>query len=201
MMLDLVSASGEVHRLGILDKECAVRVAHARRDRISFDRQVKGIHLSRERDLLPTREGRAHIDPGQPAAGILAFQHAARCPKTERACSSLVHKMAGDTARCIAAGGSGGSVRVEEGEPSIRLVVAFNDRELIESHTSVPVPHGTRQCSRHSPSALTAVDHDKVVAEPVHLHERQARGGGLSHDCANKPSSVSRKAWNCAASA
>ena len=55
-------------------------------------------------------------------------------------------------------------------------------RKLVEPDAAMPVPNGARKCCRDAWRAATVIHNDKVVAQPVHLHEGQCICGGIGHE-------------------
>ena len=167
---------GEVDRLGILDEEGAVRVAHARRHRIAVDRQVQRVDLARQRNVAPVEQRRAHVDAGQPAARILARREPALGPDRQPvAARSASITQPRDAAGGVAAGGRRACRR------RCRRSAASRRRRprAITASWSKPTPRCRSPSARASAAVIDAgavrgVDHDEVVAEPVHLHEGQA---------------------------
>ncbi len=181
MVLQHRAAPGEVHCLGILDEECAVRVAHAGRHRIALDRQVQRVDLARQRNGPPLGVGLPHVDPSHAVACILAGQKPALGPDRQGALPRVVHQVPRDAARCVSAGGRKRAVGVVEHQPHRGFRVGMHHGELIEAHAPVPVAKRARHVLGHRRPALAEVDHDEVVAKPVHLHEGPAGVGASGH--------------------
>jgi hypothetical protein len=57
VVLDLRAARGEVHGLGVIHEEGAMRVAHGGGDRIAVDGQVQGVGGLGQRDVGPVGHG------------------------------------------------------------------------------------------------------------------------------------------------
>jgi len=70
----------------------------------------------------------------------------------------------------------------------MRIALARPDhRKLIESETAMPVRDGGHERRRKRNIARTGIEHDKVVAQPVHLHESQPWVASIGHGGAYKP--------------
>ncbi len=92
----------------------------------------------------------------------------------ERGLGGPVHFPARDAAGGVAAGGGGRAIGVEEIEMQVGIAAMADDGELVEPHAPVSVGQRRGERGRNRRRGRAGVDDDEVVAEAVHLHERQA---------------------------
>ncbi len=120
---------------------------------------------------------RPHVDPDEPAARVLGAQHAAPGPQVERG-----RRRSRPSA---AARRSGWRCRrrrprvpsaFQKSTSAATPVAGPDHRELVEADAAVAVAERARQRRRHRRAAAAGVDHDEVVAEPVHLQEPEIAG-------------------------
>ena len=165
----------EVDGLGVVHEEGAMGVAHAGGDGGAIDGQGEGVDVFGQGDRLPNRGSgwpmltRVRSSP--------ASSHARRPRSVRRVQAALprfIHQVPGDATGGVAASRRERAIGVVESELGGDLRVGFDDGQLVEAHTAVPVADGARQISRHRYAALAGVDHDEIVAKPVHFHEGQA---------------------------
>ena len=113
-----------------------------------------------------------------PLAGVAALEPATLRAQDQRA--RWPHEMPRHAAGGIAAGARGGAVGVPESQGRIGLRIVGDHGQLVEADAAVPIPHGLRERpidfrAGRGP-ARTDVEHDEIVTEAVHLHERQDGG-------------------------
>jgi hypothetical protein len=114
-----------------------------------------------------------------PSARRLRLQCAARRADGDAVLPCLAHDMIRDAAGGVAAGPGTGAVTVPEIQRDIGVIGIADFRKLIKPDPAVTVAQAPRQRSRGHRPAPARVDHDKVVAQPVHLHEGQAGNDAL----------------------
>jgi hypothetical protein len=158
----------------IVHKEGAVRVAHAGGDGIPFDGQVQSVHVLGKRYVLPCKKWLSHIDRRQSVARIDTRQQTTLGTQDKLWPASFVHDVARNAPRCVTARRRKRSVCIEKRQIRISVLSGFYHSKLVKSDATMSVTHGTCDPSRDGPTAVSAIDHNKVVAKPVHFHERQA---------------------------
>ena len=174
------TTGGQINRLGIIDKEHAMGVAHADADRVAFDRKVKGIAISAQRYLGPAQQRRPHVDAGQAVASIFGHQHAAFGAQRQPRQPTLRQFGGGDAAGGVAAGPGHRAIGIVECQRQIGIGAMVDHRQLVKPDTAMAVADGAHQPSRQRQRPGPLVQHHKVIAQPVHLDERQP-GFGPRH--------------------
>ena len=85
-------------------------------------------------------------------------------------------------------------VGIEERYLGIRRVGTDDHRQLVKADSPVAVGKGPRKFRSHFRPAGTAINYDKVVSKPMHLHERQAHILTSNHGRAYRPVRASMEA-------
>jgi hypothetical protein len=116
----------------------------------------------------------AHVDRGQATARVARLQDAAIRADGDLGPVAHLHLMARDAACGVAAGRREGPVGVVEDKPEVGGVVGFDYRKLVEADAAMTVRQRARKLRRHRARGHPRVDHDEIVAQPMHLHEGQA---------------------------
>ena len=168
-----------VDRVGIRDEQHAMRVSHANGNRSTGQWQVQRIHGPGKRHLGPVQLRLAHVDADQPIGAAQGVQCAACRADAHAVLPCPPHHMIRDAARGIAAGAGPGAVAVPEIQRDIGVIRIPDFRQLVESDAAIAVPQRACQRSRCHRPASARVDHDKVVAQPMHFHEGQSGYGAL----------------------
>ena len=87
------------------------------------------------------------------------------------------HHIITDAARGVAASARPAAIVVPEIQPKLRARCIGYLGQLVKPDSAVPVPQRPRQRSRHHRLAPARIDHHKVIARAMHLHESQAQSG------------------------
>jgi len=180
VMLQPGADYGDRHRVGIVDEEDGVRVAHADTDRVAErafrDAEMQRVPVFRERDFAPVRCRPAHVDRDAAVAVALAVKHPGNALEGDFGLSGLPHQQRGRTAGAVAAGAGFRTVAVQEGEAVVRQVGGRrrDDDELVAADAAMPVGDPGRGSGAGRRRAVPQVQHDEVVAGAVHFHERKA---------------------------
>jgi hypothetical protein len=149
-------------------------VAHGGGDGIAVDGQVQGVGGLGQRDVGPVGHGVAHVDRGQATARVARLKDAAFGADRKGSEAAHLHLVPGDAARGVTTSRREGTIGVIEGQTQVRLIVGFDDRKLVEADAPVAVRQCTRKRCRDRTRRDPRVDHDEIVAQPMHLHEGQA---------------------------
>ena len=173
----------QVHILGVLDEEHAMRVAHAQRDRIARQGQVGSIDRLGQRHLGPVELRLPHVHRHPAIRQAHRRQPAALGDQRNRLRARARHDVVRHAARGIAAGPGPAAIIVPEIQREIGRVAVADLGQLVEANAPVAVAQGARQRWRdHGLTAPPArVDHHEIIACPVHFHEAQAGRGCLIH--------------------
>ena len=153
-----------------------MRVAHGAgrgvRDRHERDRQMQRVHLPRQRHVAPAEARGAHIGAPEATRQALHRQVAGDGAHHDAVLAGLVRDKGGDAARGIAAGAGLGAVGVQDAHEDVgALARRLHDDQLVEADAGVAVADGAGGVRRHRDGPGARIQHDEVVAEPVHLSE------------------------------
>ena len=184
VMLDHRAEHIERHGIGIANKEDHVRIADIDRHRASqralvhwpTHRHPRGVHRVGERDRIPIEARRAHVDP---CASLCGLEHdrPSAGGDSHRLAMQQRHRSCG-----IAAGLDLAAIGIEDPHPERIGRIRLKQHQLVAADAGAPVSQRARDCWRHRRQCLlTRIEHDKVIAEPVHLGE----GDPLRHGCAS----------------
>ena len=181
VVLEPRAERGQVDCLGIRHKKCRVRVADICADRLGkrTEREsgARRIHLARQRDLMPGGAGRPHIDRDIAIRRQLGVEQARRGLDADARLAALLCDEAGDAARPVAAGLRLAAIGVEDAHKDLRRGVArrLDQDQLVTADAGAPVGKRARRRRVDHDAVAAAVEHDKIVAEPMHLAERDVR--------------------------
>ena len=106
--LDLRPYPGHIDRLGVIDEEHRMGIAHADGDggpqlRVAHV-EFQGVHFALQRNVAPLEAGGAHIDDDQVIVGAAALDGTGRGIDDHMIAPGLIHQKQGDAARAVAAG-------------------------------------------------------------------------------------------------
>jgi hypothetical protein len=138
----------EVHRLGIVDEEGAMRVAHAGGDRVARRWAGAGVGLAASGMSAQSKSpGCAHVDRGQAAARRRAPAGSPRSVRIEGQPIGprTVHQMARDAAGGVAAGRRAVDPSALKKVSRASASVRFDHGQLVEADAAVPVRQRARQ--------------------------------------------------------
>jgi hypothetical protein len=151
-----------------------MRVAHAGGDRPALDRQLQRVDLLGQRNVCQSAAGWPMLTEVSPPPA--SSQAAVPRPVVdgELRLARLVHQVARDTARGIAAGRRAGAVGIVEHQRGIRAVRARSRQAGRSPRRAAgrPARAPSRPLNGRSPHRAL-VDHHEIVAQPVHFHEGQ----------------------------
>jgi len=82
--------------------------------------------------------------------------------------------------RCASA--SPVSISASWSNPIPICLARLDQRKLVEPDPGLPVPDRANKLRCHANFPRPRIKHNKVVAQPVHLHERQCLSKVISHD-------------------
>ncbi len=187
VMFDIRPQGGQIDRLGVLDEEDAMRIAHVDGrgvgQRSLFDGQRQCISRFPQRDFRPIQPRRAHVHRDDAVRTGLGGQQPGRRFDRRRRPARLFHQRGGDATGAVAAGRRFAAVRIIEAEARVGAVVIrliYQDK-LIEADAAATVGDGANPVRRELDGRAAPVDHDEVVAETMHLGERDHRCHPCEH--------------------
>ena len=143
------------------------------------ERDVKRVHGAGQGDLPPVEPRRPHVDAHLPAAGLLRGKPSGAGLQNHAACCALVKQQLGRAAGAVAARRDLAAVLVPEPEIGVRPAVArgLHCHNLVAADAGAPVRDGAHARAIERERRPPRVEHDEVVAEPVHLGEGKPRHG------------------------
>ena len=172
--------AGDVHRLGVGDDEDAVRVAHADRARgRRGGAGRRGPSRGRAAPRPSAARGGPMLTRVRPSPASSAWRMPRPVRRSRARAPALGHQHARDAAGGVAAGVGEAAVGVPEVDLGGDPEAGAHHRELVEADAAVAVAEGAGERRRHRsrrPVLGAGVDHDEVVAEPVHLQEPEIAG-------------------------
>lgn len=171
-----------VDLIGVFDKDHGVRIAHIDGHKVgeigAIHRHVIGITLLRQRNLLPVEAGGAHIDADPIIFRAGADQGSGDGFKVDALDAELFQQQMGDAACAVAAGLRLRSVGVVDAHESIAAVFGrLNRQELVIADTAPTIAHGAVIRLGKLEWGIAGIDDDKIIAEAMHFHERNAFHG------------------------
>lgn len=173
MCFDRRAECGDVERVGIVDEERAVRIAHAAGGRRARQRQRERVGGFGEGYVLPAEPRRAHLDLDQPVRILRTMQAPAIRAQHDRRRAGLPHQLPCDAARRAAAGIERRAVGIPERDAGGRVVAVRDHRELVEADAAMPIAHAPHEVAVDGMRAIVfptaQVDDDEVIAIRVHL--------------------------------
>src|SRR5438874_10335521 len=138
---------------------------------------MRRIHLARQRDLMPGGTGRPHIDRDISVRRQLGLKEAGRGLDPDVLLAGLVRDEAGDAPRSVAAGLRLAAIGVEDAHKDLRrgVVRRLDQDQLVTADAGAPVGKRARRRRVDHDAVAAAGEHDKIVAEPMPLAERDVR--------------------------
>ena len=182
-MLEHRPQAGEIDRFDAIDEERRMRISDicAGRLRERAQRQIGavGIHRPGKRDLAPPRPRRPHIDGDMPVRQDFGFEQPGRGLDPNPWVTRLAVQQFGDTAGGIAAGLGLAAVRIADPhqELSRGMTRRLEQDQLIATDTGAPIGKRGYGLGTHRDRGTTKIEHDKIIAEPVHFQERDFAHG------------------------
>ncbi len=204
VMLEDGTQRRHVDRLGVVDEKGRVRVADigADRHRQRPERQIQasGVHGPRQRDLAPAGARRPHIDRDLPVGHDQGFEEPGRRLDPHPPIAGLAAHQPADAAGGVAAGLGLAAVRVADAHQELRCGIGgrLQHDQLVAADAGAAVGQGPSRADPDRELAATGVEHDKIVAEAVHLQKRHLAhcaclyGGGAAAVQRRPPSSRQR---------
>ena len=127
-----------------------------------------------------SRRGRAHVDRDHrqavgARAGLLRFEQAGDGLHRHLVGLALVHHHRGDAARGVAAGAGLAAVGIVDAHEDVGLAIGrrLEHDQLVAADAQPAVGDGAAALDRQVERRRAAVEHDEIVAQPVHLEERR----------------------------
>src|SRR6478672_8813907 len=125
-----------------------------------------------QRDLIPGEAGRAHID-GYHAVGTgERRKHAAIGFDADALLAAFSGDDAGDAARRIAAGADLPAVGIPDAHEHVGHARWLERDDLVAADAFLAVGDGAQRVRAERQRTRARVEHDEIVAEPIHLTER-----------------------------
>ena len=187
MMLDHRSDLGHRRRRYIGDEKDHMGITHgdaARRvqvrgvDRTHLQLDPAGVHRLGQGNLGPIQARGAHVDGDQLLALPPPAQATGHGVEHDVVAARRLHQQPGHASCAVAAGADFVPIGVPEANIGLRGRRGFYADDLVAADTGHPVRDGARLRDPRSKGQIPGLNHDKVVAEPVHLEERTAHGAG-----------------------
>jgi len=179
MILETGAKGGQIDRRDVGDKKRRMRITHARRNRIGKQAGCKR-HMQRvgrmgERNFLPREPGRAHIDGDTPVFVARRGKGTGDRLDTQIAAVLFAHDEVGHAARAVAARTRLAAVGIQKPEKHVGRWIGclLQHDQLVEAHAFVAVSDGAHARGVEIERLLARIDHDKIVAQPMHLQKRQ----------------------------
>ena len=123
---------------------------------------------------MPAGARPAHINRHAPARQGFGFEQAGNGLDPHLVIAGLSPQHVGDAARGVAACLRLGSVRVADAHQDLRarMTRRLQQDHLVTTDAGPPVGQRACRCRIDSDCSAAAVEHDKIVAQAVHLQER-----------------------------
>ena len=188
-MLDRRAELRDRNRVQVVHEEHHVRIAHgdaagrAGERRMAAQRHVqrRRVVLGRQRDVLPAQAGLAHVHAHQPLAGAGRDELAGLGFHDHPVGPGRLHQQPAHAARAVAAGADFLAVGVPEPHAGVDALAGgrrFERDELVAADAGVAVGDRAHLVGARRKRRAAGLDHDEVVAEPVHLQKWTAHGRG-----------------------
>ena len=168
----------EIDGVDVIHKKGRVRVADARADRLRQRTRCQvdpiGVHGARQRDLVPSRPRRSHIDRKRPVGPRLRFEQTRRGLDPHPGFPGLAVEQVGDAASSIAAGLGLAAIGIADAHQDLGRGMArrLEQDHLITSDAGPAICQPARGSGAERDRAAAKIEHDKIVAEPMHLEKR-----------------------------
>ena len=127
-----------------------------------------------QRDFPPAGARRPHIDGDPPVRQDLGFEQPGHGLEPHPAGAGLAAQEPGDAAGGVAAGFGLAAIGIADAhqQPRRRMARRFEHDQLVAADAGMPVGQCPRRRGTGRNGAVAGVEHDKVVAEAVHLQKR-----------------------------
>src|SRR5207302_1230337 len=138
-----------------------------------------GVHLAGERDVAPAGARRTHIDRHAAVRQQLGRQQPGDGFNGYMSVAGFFRDQPGDAAAGVAAGLGLAAVGVEDAHQQPRRPIArwVDQDHLVAADAGAAIGQSARRRGVNRDRMPTPVEHDKVVAETVHLAEPDLRHG------------------------
>ena len=162
-------------------------IAHVHRDRVfqfaiverPADRHGQGIHRIAQRDRLPIETRLTHVDRD---AALVRPGHDNAAQRFQ---ADFAADQQADRAGGIAAGLDFSAVGIEDPHAPVGALARLDQDKLVAADAGVPVGKGRHDIAGQRRQGMVArVQHDEVVAQAMHLGERDPHG---PHLCTRAP--------------
>ena len=183
IMLEGGPEHSEIDPLDVVDEKRRMRIADIGADRIGKrpDRYLDmiGIHGTGQRDLAPSGTRRPHIHRNAPIRLSFRFEKASNGLDPSVRLAGLATQEVGDAARGVAAGFGLAAIGIADAHqnPSRGMTRRFEEDHLIASDAGAAIGERAYTPCADGYRATAKIEHDKVIAEPVHLEERDLAHG------------------------
>jgi len=180
VVLQLRPKLGKRDGVGIVDEEGGVRIAHVGAHGIlqgtETERQMIGVAGLADGNLAPVETCGTHVDGDHrqavaAEACLLRLEQAGDGLHRDVITFALVHHHRGDAARGVAAGAGLAAIGIVDAHEDVGLAVgrALEHDQLVAAHAQPAVGDGAPPLGRELEIGRPRVEHDEVVAQPVHL--------------------------------
>ncbi len=142
---------------------------------------MQRVAVARQRDLAPQEARRAHIDAYAAARRRARLEEARRGLDHDALLAGLAHDERCDAARAIAAGGDLAAIGVADAHEDVgaRRFRLLQDEQLVAADPGVPVGNGAYRLAVERQRLSARIEHDEIIAEPVHLEKTGAAHAAL----------------------
>ena len=124
-----------------------------------------------ERDFVPSEAGRAHVDGNAAIVIDGRGEHPALGLDANIGRPALGGDERGHAARGIAAGADLAAIGIPDAHEHVGFARGLERDDLVATDALLAVGDGADRVSRKRERSCAGIEHDEVVAEPVHLAE------------------------------
>src|SRR5438067_4880354 len=171
----------EVDLLGTRHKEGGVRIADIGANRLPqwTEREIDpiGVHLAGERDIAPAGARRPHIDRDILVRQHLGFEETGDCLDARPAVAGFLGEQPGDAAGGVAASLGLTAIGIDDAHRYLcrRMARRLDQDQLIAADPDTPVGDIPRHLGIDRDGIAAPIEHDEIVAEPMHFTEADLR--------------------------
>jgi hypothetical protein len=128
----------------------------------------------RQRNFMPSRSRQSHIHGKRPVAQRLRLEQTRHSLDPHPAVPGLAVEQVGDAAGSIAAGLGLAAICVADAHQDLGGGMArrLEQDHLITSDAGAPIRQPARGSGAERDRAAAKIEHDKIIAEPVHFEKR-----------------------------
>ncbi len=151
-------------------------------DRSDLQLDAPGVHVLGQGDGLPVQARRAHVDPHLVVADALGQKHPGAGGDGHLLELGRLGEQPGHAAGGVATGVHLAAVGVPDAHDAIGCQLLgrrLDGDQLVAADAALAVGDGAHLRFRRRERRRTRLDHDEVVAEPVHLEKRPSHGAHI----------------------